>query len=75
MPFSCILGEIKIFFYSPWGCFPITSQTLFIYLSLAVMGLRCCMEAFSSFGEWGLLFLVVCRLLIVVASLVAEHGL
>ena len=33
------------------------------------------MEAFSSSGEWGLLFLVVCGLLIVVASLVAEHGL
>ena len=26
-------------------------------------------------GEWGLLFLAGCRLLIVVASLVAEHGL
>ena len=30
---------------------------------------------FSSCGEWGLLFVVVCGLLIVVASLVAEHGL
>ena len=30
---------------------------------------------FSSCGERGLLFIVVCGLLIVVASLVAEHGL
>ena len=32
-------------------------------------------RAFSSCGEQGLLFAVVCRLLIAVASLVAEHGL
>ena len=30
---------------------------------------------FSGCGEWGLLFVAVCRLLIAVASLVAEHGL
>ena len=48
----------------------------FIYLFLAVLGLRCCAQAFlSSCGERGLLFVVVCRLLIAVASLVAEHGL
>ena len=51
---------------------------LFIYLcliySLAALDLCCCMRAFSSCGEWGLLFVVVCGL-IVVASLVAEHGL
>ena len=44
------------------------------YLFLAVLGLHCCVQAFSSCGEWGLLFVVVCKLL-VVASLVAEHGL
>ena len=33
------------------------------------------MRAFSSCGEWGLLFVVVRGLLIVVASLAAEHGL
>ena len=48
---------------------------LFIYLFLAVLGLRCCTWAFSSCGELGLLFVVVCRLLIAVASLVVEHGL
>ena len=47
----------------------------FIYLSLAALGLRCCAWAFSSCGEQGLLFVVVCGLLIAVASLVAEHGL
>ena len=42
---------------------------------MAVLGLHCCARAFSSCGEWGLLFVAVCRLLIAVASLVAEHGL
>ena len=46
-----------------------------IYLFLAALGLRCCMRAFSSCGEQELLFVVVHRLLIAVASLVAEHGL
>ena len=32
-------------------------------------------ELFSSCGKWGLLFVAVRRLLIAVASLVAEHGL
>ena len=48
---------------------------LFIYLFLAALGLRCCAWAFSSCGERGLLFVLVRGLLIVVASLVAEHGL
>ena len=48
---------------------------LFIYLFLAVLGLRCCPWAFSSCGERGLLFIAVHRLLIAVVSLVAEHGL
>ena len=46
---------------------------LFIYV-LTALGLPCCVWAFSSCGEWGLLF-VVHGLLIAVASLVAEHGL
>ena len=50
---------------------------LFIYLFiyLAVLGLHCCARAFSSCSEQGLLFVAACRLLIAVASLVAEHGL
>ena len=42
---------------------------------MAALGLHCCAWAFSNCGEWGLLFVVVCRLLIAVASLVLEHGL
>ena len=43
---------------------------IFIYLLfLAVLGLRCCAQAFSSYGEQGLLFVAVRGLLI------AEHGL
>ena len=59
------------------------SSTLFIYLLkehlfiyfLAALGLRCCVWAFSSCGERGLLFVAVRGLLIAVASLVAEHRL
>ena len=40
-----------------------------------VLGLRCCVRAFSSCSELGLLFVAVRGLLIVVASLVEEHGL
>ena len=46
-----------------------------IDLFVAALGLHCCMRAFSSCGEQGLLFVVACGLLIAVASLVAEHGL
>ena len=47
----------------------------FIYLFLAALGLRSCMQVFSSCGEQGLLFIAVRGLLIAVASLVAELGL
>ena len=40
-----------------------------------MLGLRFCARAFSSCGEWGPLFIAVCRPLTVVASLVAEHRL
>ena len=40
----------------------------FIYLFLSVLGLCCCTRAFSNCSERGLLFVVVCGLLIVVAS-------
>ena len=48
---------------------------IYLFLFLAVLGFRCCSRAFSSCGEQGLLFSAVRGLLIVVASLVAEHGL
>ena len=47
---------------------------LFI-LFLAALGLLCCVWAFSSCGERGLLFAAVRGPLIVVASLAVEHGL
>ena len=46
---------------------------LFIYLFMAVLGLRFCARAFSSCGKWGLLFIAVRGPLTIVASLVAEH--
>ena len=63
-----------------FGIFPSTfffliNFYLFIYLFLAALGLCCCVRAFSSCGEQGLLFVAVHGLLIAVASLVAEHGL
>ena len=45
-----------------------------IYLFLAVLGLRCCVWAFSSCGERGLLCCGA-RASHTVASLVVEHGL
>ena len=41
---------------------------------MVVLGLCCCMWAFSSCDECGLLFTAVCGLLTVVVSLVVEHG-
>ena len=49
--------------------------SVFIYLLLAALGLRCSARASSSCGERRLLFIAVCGLLIAVASLVMEHGL
>ena len=48
---------------------------IIIYLFLAALGLHCCLRAFSSCGERGLLFVAVHGLLIAVVSLVTEHGL
>ena len=48
---------------------------ILLILLLAKLGLRCCVWAFSSCGERGLLFVAVHGFLVVVASLVVEHGL
>ena len=53
----------------------IRQNRLYLFSFLAVLGLRCCTQAFSSCGEWGLLFVAVHGLLTVVASLVVEQGL
>ena len=41
---------------------------IYLFLFLAALGLCCCTCAFSSCGEWGLLFVAVRGLLIAVAS-------
>ena len=48
---------------------------LFIYLFMAVLGLRFCARAFSSCSKRGPLFIVVRGPLTIAASLVAEHRL
>ena len=61
---SSKFSNIILFFYK------------FIYfIFLAALGLCCCAWGFSSCDERGLLFIAVRGLLIVVASLVVEHGL
>ena len=47
----------------------------FFFFFLAVLGLHSCTLAFFSCGKLWLLFIAVCRLLIALASLVAEHRL
>ena len=56
-------------------CFWVFLINLFIYLFLAVLGLRFCARAFSSCGERGPLFIAVRGPLTVAASPVAEHRL
>ena len=46
-----------------------------IYLFLITLGLRCCMRAFFSFYQWGLLFVTVHWLFTAVASFGEEHRL
>ena len=68
------IGDGTKYQWSVWGFFVCLHLVLFFFF-LAALGLRCCARAFSSCGEQGLLFVAVRRLLIAVASLVAEHGL
>ena len=49
-------------------------KILFIYLFSVVLGVHCCVPAFSSCSEQGLLFVAAVGLLVGVASLV-EHRL
>ena len=58
-----------------WVFFCLVYLFYLLFYFLAALGLRCCTWAFSSCGEWGLLFIAVHGLLIEAASLVAEHGL
>ena len=63
---------------SQWGTFFFFKEFhfyLFIYLFLAVLGLRFCARAFSSCGERGPLFIAVRGPLTIAAPPVAEHRL
>ena len=62
-----------LFLFFPFYLFIYLFTYLLTYL-LTALGLHCCAWAFSSCGKQGLLFVTVHRLLIAVASLVAEHG-
>ena len=42
---------------------------------MAVLGLHFCVRALSNCSKWGPVFIVVCRPLTIVTSLVAEHRL
>ena len=46
-----------------------------VCVCVAALGLRCSLQAFFSCGEQGLVFIVVCGLLIAMASLIAEQEL
>ena len=63
----------SFFFFLQLGFFCLF--VCFIYLFLAVLGLRFCARAFSSCGKWGPLFIAVRGPLTIVASLLAEHRL
>ena len=52
-----------------------TLKKIVLSLFLAVLGLPCCTQAFSSCREWRLLFVAVCRPLIAVASHVVALGM
>ena len=46
-----------------------------INLFLAALGLCCCEKAFSSSSKWGLLLIMVSRVVVAVLSLVVENRL
>ena len=65
-------GESSVLFFCLF-CFVLKFN--FIYLFMAVLGLRFCARTFSSCGKWGPLFIAVRGPLTIAASLVAEHRL
>ena len=64
----CRYARLILFFF-------LFLKNKFIYLFLAVLGLRFCVRAFSSCGKRGPLFIAVRGPLTIAASLVAEHRL
>ena len=70
------INEIHLFLlHSPWLSPLLFFILNFIHLFLAALSLHCCAGLSLAVASRGLLFVAVCRLLLVVASLVTEHGL
>ena len=73
---TCFFNFVFLFYYFKKIFFKgIPLFLLFIYLFLAVLGLRFCARASSSCGERGPLFIAARGPLTIAASLVAEHRL
>ena len=72
IPTSCCAHRLA---YANVAVFFFFLINLFIYLLMAVLGLRFCARAFSSSGERGPRFIAVRGPLTVAASPVAEHRL
>ena len=70
-----MLGTLQVFKMGIMTFLFFLFYFIYLFIYLAALGLRCCVRAFSSCGERGLLFVAVHTFLIAVASLVAEHGL
>ena len=77
-----LLLYLSDFLFCPWlretsgfFCFLFFLKYLFIYLFMAVLGLRFCARAFSRCGKRGPLFIAVRGPLTITASPVAEHRL
>ena len=69
-------SKIREFYNRQWVLFFfVVFFLIYLFLFIAVLGLRLCARAFSSCGERGPLFIAVRGPLTVVASLVAEHRL
>ena len=64
-----------LFIFFKWKDHILFFSFKFIYLFLAVLGLRFCARAFSSCSKRGPLFIAVRGPLTIAASLVAEHRL
>ena len=62
-------------FYINYSSLFFFNKFIYLYLFLAVLGLRFCVRAFSSCGKRGPPFIAVRGPLTVVVSLVAEHRL
>ena len=70
-----VLQVLIVYYKIVFFFFKLQNFYLFIYLFMAVLGLRFCARAFSSCGKWGPLFIAMRGPLTVAASLIAEHKL